>query len=76
MIKRLKKVGNSNALILDKAILELVGLAEDGEVQITVNNGSIILTPAQPRPVDKARFESCLDRVVEERREVLRRLAE
>ena len=76
MIKRLKKVGNSNALILDRAILELVGLAEEGEVQITVNNGSIILTPAQPRPVDKARFEACLDRVVEERREVLRRLAE
>ncbi len=76
MIKRLKRVGNSNALILDKAILELVGLQENGEVQITVHNGSLIITPAQPKPVDKERFEACLDRVVEERREVLRRLAE
>lgn len=76
MIKRLKKVGNSNALILDRAIMELVGLEEKGEVQLAVRNGSIIITPAYPKPVDKERFEACLDRVVTERREVLRRLAE
>ncbi len=76
MIKQLKKVGNSNALILDKALMELVGLEENGDVQITVHNRSIIVTPADPRPVDKDRFEACLSRVVEERREVLRKLAE
>ncbi len=76
MIKQLKKVGNSNALILDKAIMELVGLEENGEVQLTVHSGSIIITPARPRLVDKERFEACLDRVVTQRREVLRRLAE
>ncbi len=76
MIKHLKKVGNSNALILDKAIMELVGLEENGEVQLTVDHGSIIITPARPNPVDQARFEACLDRVVTARREVLRRLAE
>jgi antitoxin component of MazEF toxin-antitoxin module len=76
MIKRVKKVGNSNALILDKAIMELVGLEENGDVQLTVHNGSIIITPAHPKPVDRERFEACLDRVTAERREVLRRLAE
>lgn len=76
MIKKVKKVGNSNALILDKALMELVGLEENGEVQVTVNNGSIIITPARPRPVDMKRFETCLDRLVKERRKVLRRLAE
>jgi len=75
MIKKLKKVGNSNAVILDKAIMELVGLEENGEVQITIHDGSVVLTPAHPRPVDRARFESALERVVTERREVLRRLA-
>ncbi len=75
MIKRLKKVGNSNALILDKAIMELVGLMENGEVQLTVHNGSIIVTPANPKQVDRDKFEACLDRVTAERREVLRRLA-
>ncbi len=76
VIKQLKKVGNSNALILDKAIMELVGLEENSEVQLTVHNGSIIITPAHPKPVNKARLEACLDRVVTERRDVLRRLAE
>ena len=76
MIKQLIKVGNSNAIILDKALIELVGLEENGEVQITVHNGSIILTPAHPKAVDPARFEASLDRLVEGRREVLRRLAE
>lgn len=76
MIKQLKKVGNGNALFLDKAILELAGLEEGGEVQLTVHNGSIIITPAYPEPVSKERFEAALRRVVTERREVLRRLAE
>ena len=76
MIKQLKKVGNGNALFLDKAILERVGLQEGGEVQLTVHDGSIIITPAHPKPVDWERFEAALERVVAERREVLRRLAE
>ena len=76
MIKRLRKVGNSNALILERAILELLGLEENGTVELTVNNGSLIVTPASPRPVDPARFEACLSQVVRERRELLRRLAE
>lgn len=75
MIKQIKKVGNGNALFLDKAILELVGLEEGGEVQLTVHSGAIIITPANPMPVDPQRFEAALERVVAERREVLRRLA-
>jgi len=75
MVKQIRKVGNSNALLLDKAILELLGLDEGGEVQLTVDNGSLIVTPVTPRAVDKERFEACLNRVVADRREVLRRLA-
>ena len=76
MIKQLRKVGNSSALILDKALMELAGLDESGLVQIMVKDGSFIVTPVQPRPVSKERFEACLERVVKERRAVLRRLAE
>ncbi len=76
MIKRLRKVGNSNALLLDKPIMELVGLEENGQVQLAVSGGSLIVTPVNPRPADPARFEACLDRVVAKRRDVLRRLAQ
>jgi len=76
MIKQIKKVGNGNALFLDRAILELVGLEEGGDVQLTMRAGSIIITPVHPKPVNRKRFEAALNRVVSERREVLRRLAE
>jgi antitoxin MazE len=76
MIKHLRKVGNSNALLLDKAILELLGLEENGQVQLTVSDGSLIVTPVHPRPDAQRRFEECLQRVVGQRREVLRRLAQ
>jgi len=76
MIKQLRKLGNSNALILDRAVLELVGLEENGKVELTVHNGSLIVTPAEPRPVDSARFEASVNRVVKARRGVLRQLAE
>ena len=75
MNKQLRKVGNSNALILDRAILELVGLDEGGEVQLTVHNGSLIVTPANPKPVDRKLFEEHLNQVVSDRRNLLKRLA-
>lgn len=75
MIKQLRKVGNSSALILDRAIMEVVGLRENAEVQLTVHNGSLLVTPANPRPVDQKKFQSCLDQVVRRRRGMLKRLA-
>ena len=75
MVKQIKKVGNGTALFLDKALLELLGLEEGSDVQLTVHEGALIVTPANPRPVDKASFESALERVTTARRDVLRRLA-
>jgi len=61
---------------LDKAVMELIGLDENGPVQLSVHNGSLIVTPISPHPVDRERFEACLDRVTTKRRSVLRKLAE
>jgi antitoxin component of MazEF toxin-antitoxin module len=76
MIKRLQKVGNSNALILDLPIMEMVGLEEGKEVQLTVSNGSIIITPVSPRRVDLEELERQLDRIVGERGKILKELAD
>jgi antitoxin component of MazEF toxin-antitoxin module len=76
MIQQLHKVGDSNALLLDKPILELLGLAEDGQVELVIHDGSLIVTPVHPSVVEPERFEACLDQVVSERRDVLRRLAQ
>jgi len=75
MIKQLRKVGNSNALILDKPILELLGLGEDGQVQLTVQNGHLIVTPAFPRAVKSEDMAEQLEYVLKKRAVVLKRLA-
>ncbi len=75
MIKQLRKVGNSNALILDKPILELLGLKEDGKVQLVVQDGNLIVTPTQPEQVDPELFSEKLDYIIRKRRKVLKRLA-
>jgi len=76
MIKQLRKVGNSNALILDRAVMELVGLKENDAVQLAVKDGSIILTPVNPHAPSPEKFEEALARVVSRRRRALKRLAE
>lgn len=76
MIKQLRKVGNSNALILDKPILELLGLEEGGQVQLTIQDGILIVTPANPKLVDAENIQQKLDYVMKKRQKVLRRLAQ
>jgi antitoxin component of MazEF toxin-antitoxin module len=76
MIKLLRKVGNSNALILDKPILELLGLEEGGQVQLTIQDGSLIVTPAKPKLVDPEEMTKKLDYIIKKRKDVLRRLAQ
>lgn len=45
MLKKLVKYGNSNALILDKPILELLNIAEGSIVKIKTDGKSIIISP-------------------------------
>lgn len=75
MIKQLRKVGNSNALLLDKPILEMLGLQEGSKVQLTIDGGSLIVTPVAPEVVSPEKFEACLNRVMTEWNDVLQRLA-
>ena len=75
MVKTIRKVGNSNALLLDKAIMELIGLREGGAVKLTIMNGSLLVTPVAAKAVDQAKFAACLNRVVAELGDVLEQLA-
>ena len=75
MVKQLRKVGNSNAIVLDKPLMELVGLVPGGKVNVQVNGTMICLSPVEPVGVDPERFQAILDEIVEDHGEVLRRLA-
>ncbi len=76
MIKQLRKVGNSNALILDKPILELLGLEEGGQVQLTIQDGVLIVTPARPQLVSPEEMSKKLEYIIKKRKDVLKRLAQ
>ena len=75
VIKQLRKVGNSNALLLDKPLLELVGLEENATVEITIDHGNIIISPVSPGIITDARTEELLNKIVRTRRSVLEKLA-
>jgi len=47
MLKKLVKYGNSNAIILDKAILELLEIEEGSIIKIKTDGKSIIITPQE-----------------------------
>ena len=76
MVKTLRRVGNSNALLLDKPILELLGMSEGSQVNLTVTNGALIVTPVNPAPVEADKFQACLDRVMKSRHDLLRKLSQ
>ena len=51
MIKTITKVGNSQGIIFDAALLELAHLKAGDEVNVEVHEGgTVTLTPIRPRP--------------------------
>ena len=76
MIKQLRKVGNSHAILLDKPILELLGIGEESHVQLTIQDGVLIIAPINPQPISPRDFDQALEKVMTKRSAVLKRLAE
>ncbi|ALA57332.1 AbrB family transcriptional regulator [Nitrospira moscoviensis] len=46
MIKTLQKHGNSMALVIEKPVMEAIGIKENTPLQITVNGNALVITPA------------------------------
>ena len=55
MIKTITKVGNSQGVIFDAALMELAHLKAGDEVNVEIHEGgTITLTPIRPRPSREA----------------------
>ena len=51
MVKTISKVGNSQGIIFDSALMELAHLKAGDEMNVEVHDGgTITLTPLRPRP--------------------------
>jgi antitoxin MazE len=75
MVKKLTRHGNSLALVIDRPILDLLGIGADTPLQITTDGKGLHIVPA----VDAERtdrFTAALERGNRRYAEVLRRLAD
>ena len=51
MVKTISKIGNSQGIMFDSALMELAHLKAGDEVNVEVHDGgTITLTPLRPRP--------------------------
>ena len=54
MVKTISKIGNSQGLIFDAALMDLANLQAGDQVNVEVHEGgTITLTPLRPRPSPK-----------------------
>ena len=75
MIKKLTRTGNSIALVLDKPLLEELGLDENAEVEVSTNGQVIVITPKRSA-ARKRRFRDAADRINRRYAGLFKRLSE
>lgn len=46
MIKTLQKHGNSHALVIEKALMDALGIEKDTPLQVTLSGNALVITPA------------------------------
>ncbi len=75
MIKTLTKHGNSLALVIDKAILELLGIDPDTPLDISTDGQALIIHPVRDRK-HQAKLKKSLAKVNQKYGRALKKLAE
>lgn len=75
MIKRLTKHGNSLALVIDRAILDLLEISAETHLSISTDGESLIISPVRD-PDRIERFEQALAQTNQRHARALKRLAE
>jgi len=75
MVKTLQKHGNSQALVIDKALMEALGIEGDTPLQITVSGNSLIVTPVSVG-VGRREITEALEKLRPRYGEMLQHLAE
>jgi len=75
MIKKLTRTGNSLALVLDKPLLEALGIDENTELDLSTNGDVLVVTPARDRARQK-KLKKILEELDRQYGGVFRRLAE
>ncbi len=75
MVKRRTKHGNSHAIVIDKAILDLLEIDSDTEIALSTNGESLVLTPIRD-PKRQKSISKALNKTHKKYGDVLQRLAD
>ena len=75
MIKKLTRTGNSVAFVLDKPLLEALGLNEDSEVEVSTNGQVLVLTPKRDSSRER-KFRKSADKINRKYAGLFKRLSE
>jgi antitoxin component of MazEF toxin-antitoxin module len=75
MIKKLTRTGNSVALVLDKPLLDELGLDENAEVEVSTNGQIIVITPKRDSARDR-KFRKAVDKINRKYAGLFKRLSE
>ena len=74
LLKKLTPVGNSLGLVIDKSVLELVGIDRDTTLELRTDGRAIIIEPA-PRSASLGRVRASTAKVIKGHRTTLKKLA-
>jgi antitoxin component of MazEF toxin-antitoxin module len=76
MTKTITKVGNSQGIIFDAALMDLARLKVGDQMNVTVipDSGAIVLMPLRPGP-SKEEIKSVIKKTAKDYRKTLRKLA-
>lgn len=75
MTKTITKIGNSQGLMFDSALMDLARIKVGDQVTITVHEGgSIVLTPVRP-VITPAKAATAARRLIRKNSELFRRLS-
>lgn len=74
MTKRLQAIGNSAGIIIDKPILELLGITPETELELSTDGQRLIITPLSEKS-RKSRVARLQARVLASHEKTFRKLA-
>ncbi len=72
--KKLTKVGNTQAVVLDKTLLSLVNASAESTFKISIEDKKIILEPMTQKEVDRLALDSS-DKIRATQKNVFKKLA-
>lgn len=76
MVKTINRIGNSQGLIFDAALMELLRLKVGDQINVTVHDGgdSVVLTPVR-KTISPEKGAATAERIIRKNSELFRRLA-